>query len=462
LKQESRHRATASRNTAATTHEPQVFPEITVKRNPSGIWPRARYVASLLLLIGAAVFAQALPQIIQAPNPPNAAAQQDKPYVVLVSLDGFRYDYVKKYSAPNIVALAKRGATAPDGMIPSYPSLTFPNHYAIISGLYPEHSGIVSNRFYDPERREHYVFTDRKSSDDGTWYGGVPLWSLAEQNEMRAACFFWPATGAEIAGKRPSYYLEYDASIPNDARVAQVLAWLRLPPAERPHFITLYMSDVDHAGHDHGPDSPEVAEAVKTVDAEIGKLASGIDALHMRIDLIVLADHGMAKVDGGWINLDQWADLSNFIADGSLLYPKTDADAEKAFESLKSASSKFHAYRRADVPAALHYNSNPREGDPVIVLTGPYLIRAHAPILPSGQTERPPMAGEHGYDPLGMPEMKAFFLAAGPDIRNGATLQSFENVDLYPLIAQILGLPVGKIDGDAKPLQSILKNQKPN
>ena len=212
-----------------------------------GIWPRAKYVAALALIVAAAVIAQTAPQILQAPNPPNAAAQQEKPYVVLVSLDGFRYDYVTKYSAPNITALAHRGATAHSGMIPSYPSLTFPNHYAIVSGLYPEDSGLVNNRFYDPARGQHYVFTS-KDSDDGSWYSGVPLWSLAEQNQMRAACFFWPTSGAEIAGKRPSYYLEYSASVPNDERVAQVLQWLQLPAAERPHFLTLYMSDVDHAG----------------------------------------------------------------------------------------------------------------------------------------------------------------------------------------------------------------------
>ena len=432
-----------------------------MKLSPSGIWPRAKYVAALALIVAAAVIAQTAPQILQAPNPPNAAAQQEKPYVVLVSLDGFRYDYVTKYSAPNITALAHRGATAPAGMIPSYPSLTFPNHYAIVSGLYPEDSGLVNNRFYDPARGQHYVFTS-KDSDDGSWYSGVPLWSLAEQNQMRAACFFWPTSGAEIAGKRPSYYLEYSATVPNDERVTQVLQWLQLPAAERPHFLTLYMSDVDHAGHDHGPDSPEVAEAVKVVDAEIGKLVAGIDALHMRVDVIVLADHGMAKVDGGWINLDQWADLSDFVTDGSLLYGKSEADAQKAYESLKNASPKFHVYRRADVPAALHYNANPREGDPVIVPTGPYLIRAHAPVLQPGQTERPPLVGEHGYDPRAMAEMKALFVAEGPDIRTGADVQPFENVDVYPFIAQILGLPVGKIDGTAKPLEAILTRQKPN
>ena len=145
--------------------------------------------------------------VIEVPNPPNTAAQQAKHYVVLVSLDGFRYDYATKYGAKNLLAMAARGASAPDGMIPSYPSVTFPNHYTIVTGLYPDHHGIVANTFYDPARKETYSLTDPKTTGDGSWYGGTPLWVLAEQQGMRAACFFWPSSDAEIQGKRPSYYL---------------------------------------------------------------------------------------------------------------------------------------------------------------------------------------------------------------------------------------------------------------
>jgi len=284
----------------------------------------------------------------------------------------------------------------------------------------------------------------------------VPLWSLAEQNQMRAACYFWPGSEAEIAGKRPSYYLKFDPTIPNDQRIEQVLVWLRLPAAQRPHFITLYMAEVDGAGHEYGPDSKETADAVKFVDAEVGKLIAGLDALHLPIDLFVLADHGMESTQGGWITLDQFADLSEFKSAGPLMYAPTPADAEKAYQSLKGASGKFKVYRRADVPLELHYGSNPRAGDPVVVATGPYSIRARAPT--ASEPDKPPSVGQHGYDPRLLPSMKALFVAAGPDIRAGVTVQPFENVNVYPLIAQILGLPVGKIDGDLKVLQIALKN----
>ena len=422
---------------------------------------RAGAALLLLFLTAAICAAQSGSSVIESPNPPNTSEQQGKHYVVLVSLDGFRYDYATKYGAKNLQSIAGRGASAPEGMIPSYPSVTFPNHYALVTGLYPDHHGIVANNFYDPTRNESYSFTNPKTTSDGSWYGGTPLWVLAEKQGMRAASFFWPTSDAEIQGKRPSYYIApYDDDFPDDKRVDQVLAWLKLPPEKRPHFITLYYATTDHAGHIYGPDAPETANAVRHVDDMIGKLLDGITALRLPIDLIVLADHGMESLQGGWVILDKWADLSQFETSGSLLYAKSEADADKAYRSLQGASDTFKVYRRAQVPAYLHFNSNPREGDPVVVPTGPYSIVAHNPDS-NGGTRMPPRGG-HGYDPRQMPSMKAIFFAAGPDIRPGVTVASFENVDVYPLIAAILGLQTGPIDGKLLVLQGILKKSSKN
>jgi predicted AlkP superfamily pyrophosphatase or phosphodiesterase len=417
--------------------------------------PKQFRLLALLLVLVSACAAQSGAPVIEVPNAPNSAAQQAKPYVVLVSLDGFRYDYPKKYEAPNLVALGRRGASAPDGMIPSYPSSTFPNHLAIITGLYPEHHGIVNNLFYDPALKERYTYTDPKTSLDGRWYGGTPLWSLAEKQGMRAACYFWPGSEAEIAGARPSYYVHFDPSIAVDTRIDQIISWLQLPPAQRPHFLTLYIEDVDGAGHQFGPDSPEVAAAVKHVDAEVGTLSQKLDALHLPIDLIVIADHGMEKEIGPWVSLNQYADLSQAETAGPLIYAKTEADTEKIYKSLNGASEKFKVYRRANIPAALHYDANPRTGDPVVIATGPYPIRA---IAPPPDKDRPFAVGAHGFDPAIMPTMKAIFFAAGPDIRLAAELPPFENINVYPLIAKILGLEIGAIDGKLSTVQSALKS----
>src|SRR5579859_6197912 len=224
----------------------------------------------------AACHAQAIAPVITVDHGPNATQQVSKPYVILVSLDGFRYDYAKRHHAEHLLALAANGASASEGMIPSYPSITFPNHYSIVTGLYPEHHGIVSNDFYDPALKETYSNSYAGTAlADGTWYGGTPLWVLAEQQGMRSASFFWVGSEADVQGVRPSYYLRFDGKFPNGKRVEQVLAWLHLPPEQRPHFITLYFSDTDNAGHRYGPDSQQVAEAVHELDGEIGKLMDG-------------------------------------------------------------------------------------------------------------------------------------------------------------------------------------------
>jgi len=415
---------------------------------------RRRVCSSLLVLILAAFVccAQSIAPVIEVPNPPNAEAQLSKPYVVLVSLDGFRYDYAQRYGAKHLLALAARGASASKGMLPVFPSLTFPNHYTIVTGLYPDHHGIVANSFYDPARKEKYSVSDPKTTVDGSWYGGVPLWQLAEKQGMRSASFFWPGSEAEIQGKRPSYYLAYDDKFPDEKRVEQVLAWLRLAPAQRPHFITLYYSNVDHAGHAFGPDAAETGDAVRHVDAMIGKLTDGIAMLGLAVDLIVVSDHGMETSQGGWIALDKWADLAQFETSGSLLYAKSESDAEKVYKSLLDVSDKFKVYRREKVPKSLHFNSNSREGDPVVVPTGPFAIVAHAP-----GNSTAPVRGVHGYDPATMPSMKAIFYAAGPDIRAGVDVPPFENIHLYPLIAEILGLRIGPVDGQLPVLQVVLK-----
>jgi alkaline phosphatase D len=269
---------------------------------------------------------------------------------------------------------------------------------------------------------------------------------------MRSASFFWPGSEAEIHGKRPSYYLHFDDKFPDDERVEQVLAWLKLPVRLRPHFITLYYSNVDHAGHTYGPDAPETGEAVRHVDELIGKLSEGIATLGLRVDLIVIADHGMVATQGDWITLDKWADLSQFQTSGPLLYAKSEADAEKAYNSLQGATDTFEVYRRAKMPEHLHFDSNPREGDPVVVPTGPFNILAHSPA-----NLMKPNRGAHGYDPDTMPSMKAIFYAAGPDIRAGVTVAPFENIHLYPLIAEILGLRIGPVDGQLRVLEGVLK-----
>jgi len=427
-----------------------------------------------LLLLFALAFAVARPSSAQDLNPalplvhvengPNSEAAQKAHYVILVSLDGFRWDYAKRDGATHLMALGKAGAWSPEGMLPSYPSVTFPNHFTIVTGLYPEHHGLVANSFYDETKQARYATADPTAVTDGSWYSGVPLWSLAESQGMRTATLFWPGSEAEIAGHRPTWYARFDPKTEatdavQKARIDNTLALLRLPPATRPHFITIYYSEPDHAGHEFGPDAPQTKAAVLKVDALIGKLKAALDSTRLPIDLVVLSDHGMAKEDGPWITLDKLADLTGFEAVGPLLYAKTEEDRVRAYNQLKKASSQFVAYRRKNVPAGLNYNQNPRAGDPVIVATGPYPIRAHEPAADKpDKPDQPPSPGMHGFDPRALPQMKAIFFAAGPDIVPGKTLAPFENVNLYPWMAHLLGLSPPKSDGNLNILAGTLRD----
>lgn len=405
-------------------------------------------------------FSPALP-LHHTDNGVNSEAAQKAHYVVLVSLDGFRWDYAKADGARHLLALGKAGVWAPEGMIPSYPSLTFPNHFTIVTGLYPEHHGLVANSFYDPARQARYAISDAAAVTDGSWYSGTPLWSLAESQGMRSACIFWPGSEAEIAGHRPTWYAQFDAKTEGtdavqQARIDDAVALLKLPAGERPHLITIDYDEPDHEGHKYGPDAPETKAAVLKMDGMVAKLKVALDKTKLPIDLVVISDHGMAKVEGAEISLDDFADLKNFETAGSLLYAKSDEDAAKAYESLKHASSEFFVYRRKDVPASLNYSQNPREGDPVIVPTGPYMIRAKKPA--GDKPQQPPPAGMHGFDPRTMAEMKASFFAEGPDILPGKTVQPFENVNLYPWMAHMLGLTAPKTDGSLNILAGTLRD----
>jgi predicted AlkP superfamily pyrophosphatase or phosphodiesterase len=427
----------------------------------------ARAALAILLAVPACLVAAqtnglnpALP-LVHVDNGPNSAVAQGRHYVVIVSLDGFRWDYAKRDNATHLLALGKEGVWAPDGMLPSYPSLTFPNHFTIVTGLYPEHHGLVANSFFDPERQKSYSMSEPEAVTDGSWYSGTPLWSLAESQGMRTASLFWPGSEAKIAGYRPTWYAEFKGSTEatpkvQQARIDDTVALLHLPAEERPHLILIYYSEPDHEGHRYGPEAAETRAAELKMDGIIGKLKTALDATGLAIDLVVVSDHGMARVADGWITLDQLANLAGFDSTGSLLYGKTEEDRKRVYDQLKKASSQFMVFRRANVPAELNYNQNEREGDPVVVATGPYLIRAHAPA--SGTPDRAPEPGMHGFDPRKVPEMKASFFAEGPDIVSGKTVAPFENVNLYPWIAHMLGLAPAKNDGSLNILAGTLRD----
>lgn len=401
----------------------------------------------------AAPGAEALPA---AKNAPNSASAQGQHYVVLISLDGFRWDYAERDRAPHLLELAKQGASAPQGMLPSYPALGLPNRYTLVTGLYPGHHGLIAENFYDPERKARFSADDAKELAESSWYGGMPLWSLAESQGMRAAVIGWAGSDAEIAGLRPNYTATLHGEAEAQKAVEHVVHWLRLPAAERPHFIAVEFAEPAGEARRFGPEAPQAQAAVQRADALVGRLKAGLDSTGLPVDLVVVSDRGFAQSEGGWITLEQYTSLAGFETDGPLLYGPDEQQREHVYRQLNHVSSLFIVYRRKEMPPDMHMSLNPRAGDPVVIAADPLSIRARSPA--AGHPDAPPPSGVDGLDPQVAPQMRAIFLAAGPDIVPGKTVAPFENVNLYPWIAHLLGLKPPKNDGSPNILAGILRD----
>jgi len=417
----------------------------------------------LLLFISVIGFAQTqisdTAQII-SPNRFNSEEAKSKPYVIMISTDGFRYDYAKKYNAENLLKYSNQGIQA-KAMIPSYPSITFPNHWSLITGLYPSHHGLVDNFFYDYKIKKSYAMSKKENAEDGSWYGGVPLWALAEKQGMVSASLQWVGSASDAGGKRPTYYYPYHEKFKPAEKVDKVIKWLKLPEDQIPHFIALYFPEVDGAGHHFGPDSEETKNAVHLIDEAIENMVQKVNALGLKnVNFVFVSDHGMIKVDAGH-PLEIPAILFNkekfdFYNSQTLLriYVKNPAEVKSVFEELKAnKTDDYEVYLDKKLPKYLHFST----GDDIYDRIGQILLIPEAPKV-FLEKDQKTSVGKHGYDPKLVPEMKATFLAWGPEFKNNLVIDEFSNVNVYPLVAEILDLKLeNKIDGKLKVLKQTLK-----
>ncbi len=385
----------------------------------------------------------------------NSIEQQEKPYVILISIDGFRWDLADKYQAKNLIKLRENGVQAAY-LKPSFPSLTFPNHYSIVTGLYPSHHGIVDNIFYDKSRNITYKKSNKLIALDSSWYNGKPLWVLAEEQNMLSAVFYWPGSEISIGGIRPTYYYDYDELIPMERRISVVDNWLKLPKEKRPHFIALYFPQVDKAAHNYGVDSEQTKLAVQLVDDAIGKIVAKAKTTDLPINFIVLSDHGMTAVDQvNTISIPKNIDLNHFevpIGTSSLhLYANKKKYIRPTYNALKLTAQDYDVYLKNKIPKAWQYNNNADRYNRI----GDILLIPKLPKVFSINGIRP-VIGQHGFDPA-ISDMHAIFYAWGPQFKSGLKIPGFENVNVYPLIAKILGLTyIENIDGNEKVLAPVL------
>lgn len=401
-------------------------------------------LAAALLLAACAANPPAPSPMAAAPAAPLAPADTASP-VILVSVDGLRADYLRRGITPNIAALAARGVTTP-AMRPSFPSLTFPNHYTLVTGLRPDHHGLVNNTMDDPVLGR-FAMSIRTAVEDARWWNeGEPIWVTAERAGIPTATMFWPGSEAPVRGVRPRRWLRFDGAMTNTARVDQLLAWLDETP--RPGFATLYFDTVDHDGHDFGPEAPELNRAVADVDRQIGRLIAGLQQRGIRANIVLVADHGMAAVSRGrQIQLDTLIDPAavRFVHGGPVagLNPLP-GQAAAVKRALLGRHAHMTCWDKARIPARFHYGTHPRVPAIICAAEPGWLIWLTAP---TPEQAARPLGGAHGYDPA-HPSMAAAFVAAGPAFRPGLVLPPFDNVDVHPLLLRLLGLPPMRTDGD--------------
>ena len=384
-----------------------------------------------------------------APPPRPAAAQ---PRVIILGFDGFARRYLDTDSAPAIHAFARGGVTA-RWMTPSFPSLTFPNFYALATGLYPDHSGIVSNGFVDPSFDTAFLYK-APIARESRWWGGEPIWATAARHDVPTATMFWVGSDAEIDGMRPARWHPYSHAEPFGARVDSLLAWLDLPAATRPRLLMGYFEEPDGAGHSYGPDAPETQAAVTRVDSALAALMAGIRARHLddSVDVLIVSDHGMTEVSPARVAyLDDVVDSASVRVDYQsplLLISARDGNQDALLARLRTLAH-VQVWKKQDVPARLHYGTSARITPIVGIADLGWTI---------GWRHGAPWHGRgaHGYDNA-EPDMRALFLARGPSFKPGRRMAAFPNVDVYDLLAHLLGVPPARNDGSLAPFEPVLR-----
>jgi Uncharacterized proteins of the AP superfamily len=378
-------------------------------------------------------------------------AAQSNNYTIIVSLDGFRWDYPQLYSTPNLNKIAKNGVHA-SSMKPSYPASTFPNHYALATGLYPDHHGIVNNSFWDKSRGVRYFIGDSITHDNPAFYLGEPIWITAQKQGLITGNVYWVGSDVAIQNTHPTYYKRYSKKplIPFEARVDTVISWLKMKKENRPRLIMLYFHEPDEQGHYFGPSSHEVAKVVHQLDSLMGDLMNKIKALPLasKINLIITADHGMTNISPErFIRMQdyvpaRWVDRADG-ANPTSIFTKNGC-RDSVLMALKNVAH-IKAYKKEEMPASLHYGTSERIGDVVV-----------CPDCGWQFGEKPsPNKGAHGYDPAN-PDMQAIFYACGPDFKKGYEAKTFENVDVYSLLSYLLGIKPAKTDGSLNGVKDML------
>ncbi len=379
-----------------------------------------------------------------------------KPYLVVLSLDGFRWDYPDKANTPTLDSLAKAGVKA-KSLKPCFPSKTFPNHYSIATGLYPDHHGLVLNRFHATDLGKNYSISDTKTVTDGEFYGGKPIWNVAEEQGIKTATLFWVGASADINNERPSHWSLYDEELSKQDRIDSVFHWLSMPEETRPHLIMGYYHEPDETGHNCGYNSKVILDLIEELDSFLADFFTQMRKLpnYDEINFIITSDHGMAELSPDKVifldNIIDTADLE-FIDGGNPVYnlKVKEGKLEKVYTELSEYGNNLLVWKHNEVTEELHYGTNIRTHDITIVSDSGWSIYWS---WFNGKS-----LGTHGFKNT-CKDMHAIFYAAGPDFKISYNQPTFNNIDIYPLAGKILNLKLPKVDGKIENVKDMLKTK---
>ena len=384
---------------------------------------------------------------------------QPKPYVILISFDGFRWDYVDRGITPNFDFIKENGVSA-KSLRPCFPSKTFPNHISIITGMYPEHHGIISNSFWNSFTGTHYSLSDTISTRDAEWYKGETFWETVERQGIKTASYFWPGSELTLSYRRPTYYHKYEHKRPYRERVDGVINWLKLPYDQRPYFITSYFDATDTYGHEYGTDSPKTNFAIAQLDSILGYYFEKLKEINLfdSTNIIVVSDHGMTEV-----SIDKIINIENIL--NGYMYKQNDngpfmmiepetGQLDNIYNKLKENENHYKVYKRENVPAYFHFSDNPLISKIVIIAENGWSLETNKSFesMKKWNTK-----GNHGYDNYSM-DMNGIFYAVGPLFRKNYQVGTVNNIDIYQLLCKIFNVfPNQLIDGKLERIEYILK-----
>ena len=368
-------------------------------------------------------------------------------YTIIVSLDGCRWDYPEWYDTPFLNYMAEKGVKS--GLIPSYPSKTFPNHYTLATGLYPDHHGIIANSFIN--RKDGVVFSlgNPKTKVDSRFYGGEPIWVTAKKRGKRVFTYHWPGSDVKIKNQYPDVWFNYNKHhLTVSERIT--LASQAINGANAPELIMIYFEEPDHQGHNYGPQDPQTKNALRNMDAQLSELWQNIQQGPRKdsVNLIIVSDHGMTlvsperKIECKTHLNSKWYERIEGNLPAQIYCKKGYVDS--VYNALKDIQHQ-RVWKKQDVPAYLHYGTHENIGDVIVDPQEGWLVT-------DGTVNR---GGMHGYDPT-YSDMQAVFRAIGPNFKH-IDYPHFRNVNVYTLLCHLIGITPAPNDGNYMEVSPILK-----